>query len=85
MKNFTFHAKVRFQQRGIQEDTIRVLMQHGETYSVPGGAHKVLLSKQNAGEVICQLKKTIHFLERARKIVLIEKEGVILTAYHRKS
>lgn len=85
MENITFHAKVRFRQRGILEDTIRVLMQHGEKHSAPDGAHKVILSARNAGEAIGQLKRQIHWIEKASKIVLIEKEGVVLTGYHKKS
>ena len=85
MKNLTFHAQVRFRQRGIQEDTIRVLMQHGETYSAPGGAHQVTLSARNAAKAIGQLKRQIHWIEKASKIVLIEKEGFVLTGYHKNS
>lgn len=84
MGNFSAHAKVRFRQRGIQEDTIRVLLQHGEISSAPGGALKVILSTRNAERAIGKLKRQIHWIERASRTVLIEKEGVILTGYHKK-
>jgi hypothetical protein len=85
MNNTSFHAKIRFRQRNIQEDTVCLLIKHGETTPAPGGANRISLSTRRAGVVIGELKKTIHWLEKASRVVLIEKDGIILTGYQKRT
>jgi hypothetical protein len=84
MNNTSFHAEVRLRQRGILEDTAYLLMKHGEVCPAPNGAHKITLSARKVGMVIRDLKKEIHWLEKASNVVLIEKDGIILTGYKKR-
>lgn len=77
------HAKTRFRQRGIREQLIDYLEQYGKWVCAPGGARQLFLTRREANKIIGVLKKEIHWLERANGIFLIEKDGIILTGYHR--
>jgi len=82
-KDISKHAKVRFRQRGIRNDLVNYLLKYGKEMHAPGGAVKIHLTRRDANRIIGNLKKEIHWLERANGIILIEKEGNILTGYHR--
>lgn len=79
----TDHAKTRFRQRGIDEQVLDYLMHYGDAKHAPGGAMRISLSKRNANKVIAALKKQIHKIERAQGLVIVQKDGNILTGYHR--
>lgn len=79
----TEHAKTRFRQRGIDEQVLDYLVQYGDTEYVPGGAYRISLTKRNADKLIEALKKAIHKIERARDLIIVQKDEKILTGYHR--
>lgn len=79
----TNHAKTRFRQRGINDQVLDYLIHYGDAKHAPGGAMKISLSKRNANKVIAALKKQIHKIERAQGLVIVQKDGNILTGYHR--
>lgn len=84
MKYFlTDHAKARFRQRGISDNTLQYLEKYSKTTYAPGGALKFSLTRRNVNRIISALKKDIHSLERAGSIIIIQKEGKILTGYHK--
>ena len=79
----TDHAKTRFRQRGINDQVLDYLIQYGETKYAPGGALRISLTKRNVAKVIDTLKREIHKIERARGLVVVDKDGHILTGYHK--
>jgi len=83
MNKITDHARARFRQRGINEMVIDYLMHYGDEKHAPGGATKVFLTKRNAAKMISTLKKEINKIERARGLIIVKKDGSILTGYHR--
>lgn len=83
MNPTTNHAKIRYQQRGIDRLVADCLIEYGETSFAPHGAVKITMSRRKAAQVISRLKKAINMVERASNVVLVQKEGVILTGYHR--
>lgn len=83
MNPTTTHAKIRYQQRGISRLVADYLIKYGEANYAPHGAVKITLTKRNSARIICSLKKAINNIERASSITLVEKDGVILTGFHR--
>jgi hypothetical protein len=79
----TGHAQTRFQQRGINQIVVDYLVQYGEAKHAPGGALKISLSKRNCAKMIGALKKEMKQIERAGEIIIVEKDGLILTGYHK--
>ena len=80
----TDHARVRFRQRGIDERTVECLLRHGEAKHAHDGAIKISLTKRAAKEAIRALKEEIKKIERAQRKIIVEKDGQILTGYHRR-
>ena len=79
----TGHAQTRFQQRGINQKVVDCLVKYGDAKYAPGGALKISLSKRNRAKVIGALKKEMKKIERASDVILVEKDGRILTGYHK--
>lgn len=79
----TDHAKTRFRQRGIKNNVIDYLIQFGVMKHAPGGALKISLTKRNKAELISALKKEMKKIERASDVIIVQKDGKILTGYHR--
>ena len=77
------HARMRFRQRGISEEGVEYLKKYGNPDYAIGSAVRLSLSRRDANRIIERLKRDIRWLERAGRIVLIEKEGKILTGYHK--
>ena len=79
----TGHAQTRFQQRGIKQKVIDYLVQYGAAKHAPGGALKISLSKRNKAKIIGALKKEMKKIERASEIIIVEKDGWVVTGYHK--
>jgi hypothetical protein len=76
------HAERRCQQRGIPPSVIDVVRQHGTPTDRPGNAIAYHLARNDCQLLIAQLKRQIHVLEKASKIVVVESdEGTVLTTY----
>ena len=84
MNPTTTHAKIRYQQRGINRLVADYLIKYGEANYAPHGAVKFTLTKRKSARIVRLLKKEINNIERARSVTLVEKGGVILTGFHRK-
>lgn len=78
----TNHANTRFRQRGIKEKDLIILHKYGTITYASGGAVKIHLAKKSAANAISDLKIQIHEIQRVAGLVIIEKEGNIITGYH---
>lgn len=85
LANLTDHAEKRIQQRGINIGALDVIMQYGDPISAPGGALAISLTKKDASKLISSLKRQIKKIEKAQNVIVIEKNGAILTSYHKNS
>jgi len=83
LTNLTDHAEKRIRQRGINNGTVDVIIQYGKPIPAPGGAIALRLTKKKASRLIGSLKRQIHRVEKAQNVVVIEKDGHILTSYHK--
>ena len=79
----TRHAELRFKQRGIGNHTLNCLLKYGEVNNAPGGAEIITLPSRIAEKEICILRKEIRRIERSRGMVVIQKDGCILTGYRK--
>lgn len=79
---YTEHAKSRFRQRGISEEVIECVEKYGENFHALGGAVKVKIPRSKKNQVVQELKRIIRLFEKTDRVVLVEKEGNILTGYH---
>ena len=79
----THHATKRGRQRGITLDVLDCLMKHGKPNYAAEGATRVSLSRRDANKIISELKEKINIIEKASGKCLIEKDGMILTVYHK--
>lgn len=80
--SYTNHAQSRSRKRGIPEEVIECIDQHGDISYAPGGAIKIRIPRNKINQIIHELKRTIRIFEKSEGVVLIEKEGNILTVYH---
>lgn len=77
------HAEIRCQQRGIKHDQVSLIIEHGKKYWRPGGVHEYRLLKKNRDDLISNLKKQIHLIERSvGKAVLVSNDETVITTYH---
>lgn len=79
--NLSKHAKKRQQQRGISNQVIDIVLEHGKALSAPGGVEKVFFGNKEFSQVICEFKKAIRMIERAKGGTLIIKDDRIITVY----
>ena len=82
----TEHALIRSQQRGISNEVIRIVAQHGTMTPRPGGAVGYEVTKRDANQMITDLRRLIHHLERAARVRLIapsDQPDTIITVYDR--
>jgi hypothetical protein len=78
------HTQVRCQQRGISQEQIDYIIEHGQKCRRPGGAFEYRLLKKDKGRLISTLKKQIHMVERSvgKGVLVSNDQGTIITAYH---
>jgi len=79
---YTHHSKVRFRQRGISEEVVECIEKYGENFTGPGNATKIKIPHRKKNQIIQELKKAIRIFENTEGIVLVEKDGIIITGYH---
>lgn len=80
----TYHARTRFRQRGIDHEIVNYLYKYGKTSFTTGGAMIVDLTNRNKKKILNELKKEMRWIEKASRVLIIEKDGHILTGYHKK-
>lgn len=78
----TKHAIQRGQQRGIRIEIVQVVSQYGRENNRRDGATEFRLSSADVDLEIARLKQEQELFERARDVIVIEKDGDILTSYH---
>ena len=79
----TDHARSRFRQRGIKEEIVDYLYKYGKRSFATGGAMEVDLSRRSKKKILNELRKEIRKIEKASRVLIIEKDGLILTGYHK--
>ncbi len=77
MIKMTKHAQKRIQQRGISQETLRIIMDHGRIGNASNGVYKLFFGNKEYSNAINRLKQLIKSLERARGGTIILKEEVI--------
>ena len=82
-RSMTNHAATRLNQRGISHSTLEYLLENGQTEYAPGGAIKIFITRRDANTAISEYKKQIKIIEKAMNKNIIEKDGIILTMYHK--
>jgi len=80
----TDHARTRFRQRGIKGEIVTYLYKYGKISFATGGAMEVDLTSRNKKKILHELKKEMRWIEKASRVKIIEKDGHILTGYHKK-
>jgi hypothetical protein len=81
-KFITRHAEARCKQRGIDEESINLLMRHGVTHR-HAGADVTCFDKYSWAAVLKERPCSSQKLERLRKVYLVEEDGFLLTAGQR--
>ena len=79
----TDHARKRFRQRGIKGEIVTYLYKYGKISFATGGATRVDLTRRNKKKILNELKKEMQWIEKASRVLIIEKDGHILTGYHK--
>jgi len=80
--NFSSHAQVRLNQRGIKQQIVTYLLENGRAEYAPGGAMKIFITRREANRAISHLKKQIKIIEKAIGKTVIEKDCNVITVYH---
>lgn len=83
INSYTNHAKTRLRQRGIREEVMFYLQKYGKTSFAPGGAMKISITRRDINKIIGDLKKEIRWIEQSCGVIVIEKNGKVLTVYHK--
>ena len=78
------HVIVRCQQRGISQEQITFIIEHGQKCRRPGGALEYRLLKKDKDRLISTLKKQIHMVERSigKGVLVSNDQGTVITTYH---
>lgn len=85
MNNFilTDHAKQRIQQRGIHLSTLQTVIDQADKFHYTReGGQSFFVSNKKIKKLLCKKKIKPHIAEKLKKVVLVENNGVILTAFH---
>lgn len=82
--NFTKHAIIRGQQRGIPREVTEMIVRYGEPAAKRGGAVEYRIKNRDRGIIIGDLKKVISFFERSGKkaVLVADDTGEVITAYN---
>ena len=80
----TNHAKVRGQQRGINNYQIRLIKAFGVAKRVPGDAMSYKLTNKNLKELEFILKQGVQFLDKLKNKTIIcdDSSNTVITCYH---
>ncbi len=81
--NLTTHAQHRIQQRGIHSETLQVILQQADKFHYTReGAQSIFVSQKKIKKLLSTKKIKPYLAEKLKKVVLVENQGVILTAFH---
>lgn len=78
------HAQVRCQQRGISQEQVAFIIEHGQKCRRPGGAFEYRPLKKDKDRLISTLKKQIHMVERSvgKGVLVSDDHATVITIYH---
>lgn len=83
--NYSNHAKVRSQQRGIPKSTIDLILQFGEPKELPGNAVAYRVNRDVIPKLQARVKAILKQIETLKdKTVVISDDNNIITVYHQK-
>lgn len=77
---FSYHARVRMQQRGISEEQIDAIIRYGEEKSV-NGAQSYFFS-DHTGKLMKSDGYSKYLIDKCKKIYVIYRAPVVITACH---
>lgn len=80
------HARARSQQLAISKSALELVSRYGTRVKKPGGATEMFIKNRVVDDLICQNKKDLHDLERARNIAVLvadDEPELVITAYHK--
>ena len=77
----TKHAKIRMQQRGFSDFSLKVIHRFGREEKAPGGATRIILGKREHQQVVGEFKKMIQMLDKAKGGKVISCNDEIITVY----
>ena len=80
--NFTNHALVRTQQRGISSRAISTILEYGHYSFVKGGAKSWMMNKREKEFAKADLGQEYIKIEKQLGYLVISSEGVVITAGH---
>ncbi len=77
------HAQRRCQMRGIPQECLDIVLRHGTSVSLPGGATAYHLSEKGIRAATTDCHHLIKAIERARHttVVLSDDDNICITAY----
>lgn len=78
------HFKKRCKQRGISQEQVSIILKYGEKIRKSGGAFEYRLMKKEKDQLVSDLKKKIHMVERSagKGVLVSDDESTIITTYH---
>jgi len=77
----TNHANKRKQQRCISNTTIEIIKQYGRELPASNGCKRIFFGNKEYNNLIFDIKKTLHYLEKARGASLIVNNDKVVTLY----
>jgi len=77
----TKHAEIRMQQRGFSDFALTIIYRFGREEKAPGGATRIILGKREHQQVVCEFKKMIQMLDKAKGGKIISFNDEIITVY----
>jgi hypothetical protein len=78
---FTKHFEKRKQQRGFSAFATEIILKYGEVRDAAGGAIRVILGDRQYQEIVSELKRIIHALDKANGGQIVIKDDSVLTIY----
>ena len=79
--NKTDHFIKRQCQRAISDDLLKIVEENGTYSNAPGGAIKIHLGKRECQNIICETKRFLKIIEKAKGCTIIVRDNDMLTAY----
>ena len=77
----TKHAKQRASQRGFNNFTLKIIMNHGTQKRASGGATRVFFGNKEYQQTVAELNKAIQLMDKAKGGNIIISRNNIITVY----
>jgi len=81
----TNHALKRFQQRGIKNSLVEIILEYGVSTRRPGDAFAYMIPKKEKNKIISNLKHIINVIDKSSgRVLIVSSDGHVITGYHKK-